>query len=55
MVGVPSVDEFVQKVVEKGGKVALPKMAIPGVGYQAYCVDTEGNIFGIHQADPSAR
>ena len=54
-IGVPSVDEFVKKVVEQGGKVALPKMAIPGVGYQAYCLDTEGNIFGIHQSDPSAK
>ncbi len=54
-ISVPSVDEFVQKVVERGGKVALPKFAIQGVGYQAYCVDTEGNLFGIHQSDPSAK
>jgi predicted enzyme related to lactoylglutathione lyase len=30
-------------------------MAIPGVGYLAYCQDTEGNTFGIMQADPSAK
>lgn len=51
-IGVPSVDEFTAKITANGGKVALPKMAIPGVGYQAYFLDTEGNIFGIHQADP---
>ena len=34
--------------------MVLPKVAIPGVGYQAYCRDTEGNIFGIHQMDPTA-
>lgn len=30
-------------------------MAIPGIGWQAYCLDTEGNAFGIHQVDPDAR
>lgn len=54
-IGVPSVEEFVKKVVENGGKVIKPKMTIPGVGYQAYCEDTEGNLFGIHQSDPSAK
>jgi predicted enzyme related to lactoylglutathione lyase len=53
-IGVGSVDEFVEKVVQNGGEVAVPKMAIPGVGYQVYCKDTEGNLFGIHQSDPSA-
>jgi uncharacterized protein len=52
---VPSVDEFSEKVTENGGKVMMPKMAIPGVGYLAYCVDTEGNIFGIFQADQAAQ
>jgi hypothetical protein len=53
-VEVPSVDEFVNKVVAHGGAVEVPKMAIPGVGYIAYCKDTEGNVFGIMQADSSA-
>ncbi len=53
-IGVPSVDEFVEKVKQNGGKVVRPKIAIPGVGYQAYCLDTEGNLLGIHQSDPSA-
>lgn len=54
-IGVDSVDDYLQKITSKGGRIAKPKMAIPGVGYQAYCLDTEGNVFGIHQADPSAR
>jgi predicted enzyme related to lactoylglutathione lyase len=29
-------------------------MPIPGVGYLAYCLDTEGNMFGIMQRDTSA-
>jgi len=54
-IGVTSVEEFAEKVVQNGGQVVVPKMAIPGVGYQIYCLDTEGNIFGIHQSDPSAK
>ena len=54
-ISVPSVDEFAAKVVQNGGKVLRPKTAIYGVGYVAYCRDTEGNIFGIMQEDKSAR
>jgi predicted enzyme related to lactoylglutathione lyase len=51
---VTSVDEYVDKIKKGGGKVVKPKMAIPGVGYMAYCQDTEGNIFGIMQTDTKA-
>jgi predicted enzyme related to lactoylglutathione lyase len=50
----PSVDDYVKKALALGGTVALPKMPIPGVGWLAYCKDTEGNIFGLMQADPKA-
>lgn len=53
-VDVPSVDEFVRAVPERGGTVVVPKMPIPGVGWLAYAKDTEGNIFGLMQADPKA-
>ena len=53
-VDVPSVDDFVTKIIQNEGKVVMPKMAIPGVGYIAYCQDTEGNTFGIFQSDASA-
>lgn len=46
-IDVPSVDEFSKKIVAAGGEVIVPKMEIPGVGFHAYCRDTEGNIFGI--------
>jgi uncharacterized protein len=51
---VPAVDESVEAAVAQGGGVALPKMAIPGVGWLAYVKDTEGNIVGLMQADTSA-
>jgi hypothetical protein len=54
-IDVPSVDDFVKKIEKAGGKVVQQKVAIPGVGYFAYCADTEGNVFGILQQDPSAK
>jgi uncharacterized protein len=53
-VDIPSVDEYLKRAQASGGTVALPKMPIPGVGWLAYCKDTEGNIFGLMQADPKA-
>jgi len=46
-IDVPSVDEFIAKITANGGKVVKSKEFIPGVGWFAYCADTEGNVFGI--------
>ena len=54
-VGVESFDSSVATVEANGGTVALPKMPIPGIGWLAYYKDTEGNIFGMMQPDPSAK
>jgi len=54
-IAVPSIDDFVKKIEENGGKIVMPKQPIPGVGYHAVCLDTEGNTFGIMQNDTSAR
>jgi uncharacterized protein len=54
-VGVPSTDECLAKITAAGGKVLMPKTTIPGVGYLAYCQDTEGNPFGIMQSDENAQ
>jgi uncharacterized protein len=53
-IGVASVDESVKKALAAGSTVALPKMPIRGVGWLAYCKDTEGNIFGMMQEDKQA-
>ncbi len=52
---VASIDEALGKVGELGGSVTLPKSAIPHVGYNAQCVDTEGNAFGLWENDRNAR
>ncbi len=52
---VDSYDETEQKILAAGGKVAMPKFALAGMAWQGYYLDTEGNTFGIHQADPNAK
>jgi predicted enzyme related to lactoylglutathione lyase len=52
---VDSVDAYVDKALKAGGTLALPKMAIPGVGWQAYVKDPDENIVGLHQPDAGAK
>jgi predicted enzyme related to lactoylglutathione lyase len=49
------IDRTLDIVVKAGGKVVHPKGAVPGVGWAAYCTDSEGNLFGLMQGDPSAK
>ena len=53
-IDVENLDASVQTALDNGGQIALPKMPIPGMGWLAYCKDTEGNIFGVMQNDPNA-
>jgi predicted enzyme related to lactoylglutathione lyase len=48
-------DATEQRILNAGGQVALPKMAMTGMAWQGYYLDTEGNTFGIHQPDPEAK
>lgn len=54
-VDVAEVDAAIRKVGDLGGKIVVPKMPIPAVGWLAYANDTEGNIFGIMQMDVNAK
>lgn len=54
VVGVPDIDDSLERVNSNGGVLAFPKTAVPGVGWLAYCRDTEANIFGMLQSDHNA-
>lgn len=47
-------DAIAAKIDARGGMVALPKFAVPGVCWQGYFLDTEGNTFGLFQVDEAA-
>jgi predicted enzyme related to lactoylglutathione lyase len=40
---------------DRTGSISGPKMPISGIGWLAYCKDTEGNILGLMQNDPTAK
>ena len=52
---VASFDATAAKILGAGGRTALPKFAVPGVCWQGYFLDPEGNTFGIFQPDAAAR
>jgi hypothetical protein len=54
-VDVADLDATLRALPEAGGTLALPQMAVPGVGWLAYVKDPDGNLCGLMQADSAAR
>jgi predicted enzyme related to lactoylglutathione lyase len=54
-VGVAALDASLTTLAATGGTLAVPKMAVPGIGWLAYGKDPDGNIFGLIQSDSSAK
>ena len=54
-VDVPNIDEYITKVKKLGGKVVVPKMPVPTMGWFAQCLDTENNVFALWQSDMNAK
>jgi predicted enzyme related to lactoylglutathione lyase len=54
-ISVDSVDKFSAKIEKLGGKICMPKTAVPNMGYFAVCQDTENNGFGLWQNDRQAK
>lgn len=48
-------DEIAGRIVRQGGQVALPKFAVPGVCWQGYFMDLDGNTFGLFQVDANVK
>ncbi|GAB4415401.1 MAG: VOC family protein [Anaerolineae bacterium] len=51
---VDDLDAYLASVKANGGTVVMDKMAVPSVGWLAYCADVEGTVFGLMQSDPQA-
>jgi len=54
-INVPSVDEFAAKVQKLGGKICMPKTAVPQMGYFAVCQDPENNTFALWEKNENAK
>lgn len=51
--GVPRVIHF--EIHADDPECIVNKLAIRGIGWAAYCNDTEGNMFGLLEADAKAK
>jgi predicted enzyme related to lactoylglutathione lyase len=54
-VAVESLDQTMKKIEQRGGKICVPKMTLPKVGWLAYAEDPAGNIIGIIEPDTNAK
>ena len=54
-IDVADIDATIANVRAQGGTEALPKMAVPGIGWLAYFKDLDENIFGVMQPDGAAK
>lgn len=54
-ISVPSVTKAAAKVEKLGGTVCKSKTPVPGMGYFAICLDTEGNTFALWEMNDRAK
>lgn len=53
IVGVDDIDSILSRIQQIGGQMVHGRLAIPGIGWSAYVLDTEGNTIGLFQATPN--
>lgn len=53
-VQVADFDKAGDEILRRGGKVAMPKFAIPKRCWQGYFVDPDNNTFGVFEVDENA-
>jgi len=54
-VAVASTDVSAAEVERLGGKVCMPRTAVPEMGYFVICEDTEGNMFALWEKNGKAK
>ncbi|HET7003605.1 MAG TPA: VOC family protein [Puia sp.] len=53
-VQVENFDRTADLILQQGGRVAMPKFAVPGRCWQGYFLDADHNVFGIFEVDDQA-
>jgi predicted enzyme related to lactoylglutathione lyase len=54
-VSVASLNRAVTKLKKLGGRICMPRTAVPEMGYFAICQDTEGNTFALWEVNDKAK
>jgi len=52
---VDDIDATLEAITGAGGEIVVPKHPVPSIGWNAYCKDPAGVLFGVHQFDLEAR
>ena len=55
VMSVNSIDKHVKKAESMGAKVAMPKIKVGDMGYNARIIDTEGNLIGLWENIPQKK
>ena len=53
-VQVENFDQTADSIMKQGGRIAMPKFAVPGRCWQGYFLDPDHNVFGIFEVDERA-
>ncbi len=48
-IAVENLEDCIMKIEKAGGKLVMPKMSVPKVGWIAYFTDPDGNMHGVWQ------
>ncbi len=54
-ISVPSVEQAAAKARKLGGKILMPKTAVPQMGFFVICQDTENNVFALWEQNQNAK
>lgn len=55
IIAVENIDITMQNIKDRGCQIVVDKTEVPGIGWTAYGKDTEGNIFGMIQANEQTK
>lgn len=50
VVDVESIDAALAAITAAGGEAVSERQAVGDMGFSAYCLDTEGNVFGLWES-----
>jgi len=53
IIDIEDLEATIARAEANGGKV-IHRDTVPGVGFMAYCLDSEGTVIGMMQSDPTA-
>ena len=54
-ISVASVEQAAAKATKLGGKILMPKTAVPQMGYFVICQDTENNLIALWERNQNAK